>query len=91
MIGYKKGEVGELIARGGADLALGVFPNPPEGSIVTPVTQDRFIGLARRGQPTLGGVLTVEGWGCARPRALWRRLSSAAWLRASVAAAAREG
>jgi DNA-binding transcriptional LysR family regulator len=62
VIGYQKGEVGELIARGAADLALGVFANPPEGCVVTPVAQDRFIGLARRGHPALDGALTVEAW-----------------------------
>lgn len=62
VIGYQKGEVGALIAGGAADLALGVFPDPPEGCVVTPVAQDRFVGLARRGHPATEGSLTVEAW-----------------------------
>lgn len=53
VIGYDKEEVGLIIDRGLADLAVGVFPDPPEGAVVRPLFDETFVGVARRGHPAL--------------------------------------
>lgn len=66
IIGYDKDEVGLMLDRGEADLALGVFPEPPAGAVKTSLFTERFIGVARRDHPALGaGESTPEvfaGW-----------------------------
>lgn len=51
IVGYDKGSVGALVDQGRVDLAVGVFPDPPERLVVTTLFQERFIGLARTGHP----------------------------------------
>ncbi len=53
IIGYEKDEVGVMLDRGEADLALGVFADPPPGVVRRGLFRDRFVGLARRGHPAL--------------------------------------
>lgn len=52
-IGYEKGTVAEMLDRGEVDVALGVFPRPPERAVVTRLFQERFVGLARAGHPAI--------------------------------------
>lgn len=52
-IGYEKGAVAEMLDRGEVDVALGVFPDPPERAVVTRLFRERFVGLARAGHPAV--------------------------------------
>jgi DNA-binding transcriptional LysR family regulator len=54
ILSYDKDEVGDMVVRGEVDLAVGVFPNPPEAAVVTPLLTERFVGVAPRGHPALG-------------------------------------
>lgn len=54
VLGYEKSSVGEMLARGEVDLALGVFPEPPEQAVKVKLFEERFVGLARRGHPVIG-------------------------------------
>jgi DNA-binding transcriptional LysR family regulator len=70
VIGYDKDDVPTLLARGEIDAAIGVFPSPPEGAVVTPLYTDSFTGLARAGHPALqGGGIDLDAF-CAWPHAL---------------------
>ena len=60
VIGYEKDDVGAIVDRGLADLAAGVFPNPPEGAVVRPLFEERFVGVARAGHPALAAPLGPE-------------------------------
>ncbi|GAP98005.1 LysR family transcriptional regulator [Leptolyngbya sp. NIES-2104] len=53
MIGFEKDSVGELLEKSAADLALGVFPNPPRQMTCTPLFQEHFVGIARRNHPAM--------------------------------------
>jgi DNA-binding transcriptional LysR family regulator len=55
VVGYEKGEIGAMLARGEVDLALGVFPDPPPDAVKTALFEERFVGVARRGHPALAG------------------------------------
>lgn len=60
-IGYEKDTVGELLEQGAIDLALGVFPQPPQHTNSTPLFQEHFVGIARQGNPALSnGTMSVE-------------------------------
>ena len=53
LIGYEKDSVGELLEQGAIDLALGVFPAPPQQVNHIALFQERFVGIARRGHPAI--------------------------------------
>lgn len=53
VVGYEKGTVPEMLDRGEVDVALGVFPNPPERAVVTSLFKERFVGLARADHPAI--------------------------------------
>lgn len=53
VIGYEKGSVPEMLDRGEVDVAMGVFPRPPDRAVVTPLFEERFVGVARRGHPAI--------------------------------------
>lgn len=53
VVGYEKGDVPEMLDRGELDVALGVFPRPPDRAVVTPLFEERFIGLARADHPAI--------------------------------------
>ncbi len=53
VIGYEKGTVSEMLDRGEVDLALGVFPSPPERAVVTSLFRERFVGVARIDHPAI--------------------------------------
>lgn len=57
VVGYEKDDVGTIIDRGLADLAVGVFPDPPEGAVVRPLFNETFVGVARVGHPALAAPL----------------------------------
>ncbi len=48
---FEKDKVGELLEKGYADLALGVFPNPPQQVMCVPLFQEHFVGIARKNHP----------------------------------------
>lgn len=60
VIGYDKEDVGPIIDRGLADLAVGVFPSPPEGAVVRPLFEETLVGVARAGHPALAASLGPE-------------------------------
>lgn len=62
VVGYEKDDAGAMIDRGLADLAVGVFSDPPEGAVVRPLFEETFVGLARVGHPALSGPLGPEGY-----------------------------
>lgn len=51
MIEFEKDRVGELLKQGTIDLALGVFPKPSQQTLCSPLFQENFIGIARKGHP----------------------------------------
>lgn len=61
MIGFEKDSVGELLEQGVIDVALGVFPNPPQKTQWEPIFEERFVGIARQGHPDLThGTMSLE-------------------------------
>lgn len=62
VIGYDKDDVGTIVDRGLADLAVGVFPDPPEGAVVRPLFEETFVGVARIGHSALAAPLDPEGY-----------------------------
>ncbi len=58
VVGYEKGTVGEMLARGEIDLAIGVFPHPPVDAVRQVLFEERFVGVAHKDHPALstGGV-----------------------------------
>jgi DNA-binding transcriptional LysR family regulator len=55
VVGYDKDEVDRMLARGEVDIALGVFPVPPEAAVKTGLFDEHFVGLARFDHPALAG------------------------------------
>lgn len=55
VVGYEKDAAPQMLERGEIDLALGVFPAPPDRLVRAPLFEERFIGVARRGHPALEG------------------------------------
>ena len=53
VVGYDKDMVGPMLDRGEMDLALGVFPDPPQGAVKVALFVERFVGVARRDHPAL--------------------------------------
>jgi len=53
VVGYEKKAVGEMLARGEIDVALGVFPDPPADAVKKALFKERFVGIARRDHPAL--------------------------------------
>lgn len=53
MIGFEKDGVGKLLEKGEVDLALGVFPNPPQDTICAPLFKEHFVGIACRNHPAI--------------------------------------
>jgi len=53
LIGYEKGTVSEMLDRGEVDVAVGVFPDPPDRAVVTALFQERFVGVARVDHPAI--------------------------------------
>jgi DNA-binding transcriptional LysR family regulator len=45
--GYEKDAIGAMLDRGEVDLAIGVFPDPPQNMIKSRLFEERFIGLGR--------------------------------------------
>lgn len=61
MIGFEKDSVGDLLEQGAIDVALGVFPNPPRQTQSEPIFEERFVGIARQGHPSLKhGTMSLE-------------------------------
>jgi len=54
---YDKDSVAPMIEGGVLDLAIGVFPNPPETAVVTPLFEERFTGIARADHRAVGADL----------------------------------
>lgn len=51
--GYEKTMVGDMLAGGAIDVALGVFSKPPPNAVRVPLVEENFVGVARRGHPAL--------------------------------------
>lgn len=61
LIGYEKDRVGELLEEGAMDVVLGVFPTPPQQTHRIALFQERFIGIARQGHPSIDqGTMSLE-------------------------------
>jgi len=53
MIGFEKDSVGDLLAQGAINVALGVFPHPPRQTLCQELFEERFVGIARQDHPAL--------------------------------------
>lgn len=53
LLGYEKDSVGELLEQGVLDVALGVFPTPSQQTRCSALFQERFVGIARQGHPSI--------------------------------------
>jgi DNA-binding transcriptional LysR family regulator len=51
--GYEKNAIGAMLDRGEVDLAIGVFPDPPQNMIKSRLFEERFIGLGRADHQSL--------------------------------------
>lgn len=61
IVGYEKDAIGAMLDRGEVDLAIGVFPDPPQNMVKSPLFEDRFIGLGRADHPALrSGTMDVK-------------------------------
>jgi DNA-binding transcriptional LysR family regulator len=60
LVSYTKAEVGRLVEAGTLDMAVGVFPEPPERLVVKPLLQESFVGVARPGHPILSEPLDAK-------------------------------
>ncbi|MBR8837521.1 MAG: LysR family transcriptional regulator [Stigonema ocellatum SAG 48.90 = DSM 106950] len=61
LIGFEKNSVGELLEQGSIDLALGVFPNPPQQTLHEPLFEEQFVGIARKKHPAISNkTLSLE-------------------------------
>jgi DNA-binding transcriptional LysR family regulator len=61
LIEYQKDQVGELLEQGEMDIALGVFPTPPQHVHSSALFQEHFVGIARRGHAAMGdGMMSLE-------------------------------
>ncbi|MGF1502752.1 MAG: LysR family transcriptional regulator [Paracoccaceae bacterium] len=59
---YDKDGLAPMIEGGVLDLAIGVFADPPETAVVTPLFEERFIGIARVGHPALEAELDAAAF-----------------------------
>lgn len=68
IVSYDKDAVEDLVVQGRLDVAVGVFPNPKERFVTTPVCDERFLGAARREHPLLpaSGPMSLEAYVSAR-------------------------
>ncbi|MEO7223589.1 MAG: LysR family transcriptional regulator [Devosia sp.] len=57
---YTKAEAGALVENGTFDMAIGVFPEPPERAVVTPLMQESFVGVAKVGHAVGSKPLDAE-------------------------------
>jgi len=53
VVDYTKDALGGMLDRGEIDLALGVFPNPPQHLVKSKLFKERFVGVIRAGHPAL--------------------------------------
>ena len=53
LLAYDKAGVGALIDGGVFDLVIGVFAEPPDRAVASPLFEERFVGVARLGHPIL--------------------------------------
>lgn len=61
LIGYEKDSVGELLEQGAIDVALGVFPSPPQQTSHIALFQEHFVGIARQGHAAIArGSMSLE-------------------------------
>jgi len=51
IISYEKPAIAWLLDRGDADMAVGVFRNPPQACVKTPLFEQSFVGIARADHP----------------------------------------
>ena len=62
-IGFEKDSVGELLEKGIIDIALGVFPNPPRQTLLEPIFEEHFVGIARQDHPDItNGTISLESF-----------------------------
>jgi DNA-binding transcriptional LysR family regulator len=58
---YQKDQIRELLEQGEMDLALGVFPTPPQRIHCSALFQEHFVGIARKGhRAIMNGAISVE-------------------------------
>jgi DNA-binding transcriptional LysR family regulator len=63
LIGYDKDEVGALLDKGLADVALGVFRDAPHHLLRKLLCKERFVGAARIGHPALhNGAVALDAY-----------------------------
>jgi DNA-binding transcriptional LysR family regulator len=62
LVSYRKEEIGPLVEAGALDLAIGVFPDPPERCILTRLMTERFVGVARQGHAALARPLEAASF-----------------------------
>lgn len=61
LIGYEKDSVGELLQQGTIDVALGVFPTPPQQTNHIALFQEYFVGMTRQKHPAIDrGTMSLE-------------------------------
>lgn len=70
VIGYEKRELGPMLDRGEIDLAVGVFPHPPEQVVRTALFEETFVGLSRADHPALADGLMPLSAFASLPHAL---------------------
>ncbi|WP_298159982.1 LysR family transcriptional regulator [Brevundimonas sp.] len=65
MIAADKAEVPGLLEKGLADVAIGVFPSPPDRFVVQTLFTEHFVGVARENHPILERPITPEAFAAA--------------------------
>jgi DNA-binding transcriptional LysR family regulator len=50
---YWKDSIGSMLDRGEVDVAIGVFPDPPQNMVKSKLFDERFVGLIRANHPAL--------------------------------------
>ena len=59
--GYEKNAIGAMLDRGEVDVAIGVFPDPPQNTVKSKLFEDRFVGLVRSDHPAFkNGAMDLE-------------------------------
>lgn len=53
IVGYDKDAAGDMLDRGEVDMAIGVFPDPPDNTVRSTLFEERFVGLVRADHPAL--------------------------------------
>lgn len=53
IVDYDKSALPAQLESGAVDVALGVFADPPPSCVVTPLFEERFVGVTRRAHPAL--------------------------------------